>query len=238
MSRALGPVHEDAGLSALRAAQAFRHAGLTKPAGEETEPKLTLIDIAEKPSRRRMRVRDEIVLEIPAHRSAVRSDPWMKRRADSLGRAAARVDAAGRRFPARGASARLRQLAAAVAAGNRVGIGLFDQPDRPTADVIAALRREFAADELWLLDDPRSWSQIDAKREVAVVMPGRVRLGDSLPRTYPAGTATADARRDLIDIYTRPVTIIVPIRVDEIRVFDGARIGTRPPASDARDRVC
>ncbi|SDZ42538.1 hypothetical protein [Herbiconiux ginsengi] len=208
-------------------------------------------------SRRVSRDLATIELEFRAHRTAMHSDPWVKRRSEALGRAAARIDEA---VPGTGAAAHLHglseavlenrdgvityspgeavvhvdaplgtvvmmispdctsgeaaaNLGAALAVGNRVAVGLFDEPDRPTTEVLSALLGEFGDDDLWLLDAPASWSHIGSDRDLAVVVPGHVTVGETRPRRYPSEARSAESRRLLLDLYTRPITIVVPIRL-------------------------
>ncbi|MBF4571956.1 hypothetical protein ITJ64_05445 [Herbiconiux sp. VKM Ac-1786] len=90
-------------------------------------------------------------------------------------------------------------IAAALAAGNRVAVGLIDAPDRVLTSVLATLTGGLDHDEFWILgSDRRSWQQLGFGYVIVAISSAGVRVGES-PRQPHLRTAPLD----LIRRYTR-----------------------------------
>ncbi len=90
-------------------------------------------------------------------------------------------------------------IAAALAAGNRVAVGLIDAPGRVLTDVLGTLTGALALDEFWILgDDRHGWQELGDDHVVVAISSSGVRIGDQ-----PRLTHRPEIPLDLIHRYTR-----------------------------------
>lgn len=90
-------------------------------------------------------------------------------------------------------------IAAALAAGNRVAIGLIGLPDRVLTGVLATLTGGLDHDEFWILgQDRHGWQQLGHDQVIVAISAAGVRVGDSPRQPHHAGSPL-----DLIRRYTQ-----------------------------------
>jgi len=90
-------------------------------------------------------------------------------------------------------------IAAALAAGNRVAVGLIDAPGRTLTDVFATLTGSLAHTEFWILGDERQgWRQLGRDHVLVAISAAGVRVGDR-----PRLPHLAENPVELIHRYTR-----------------------------------
>lgn len=89
-------------------------------------------------------------------------------------------------------------IAAALAAGNHVAIGLIGTPDRVLTGVLATLTGGLDPDEFWILgQDRHGWQQLGHDHVVVAISAAGVRVGDRRRQPH-----TAAEPRVLVHRYT------------------------------------
>lgn len=98
-------------------------------------------------------------------------------------------------------------IAAALAAGNRVAIGLIDVPDRVLTSVLATLTGGLDHDEFWILgQDRHGWQQLGHEHVIVAISVTGVRVGDSPRQPHHLASPL-----DLIRRYSQVHRFAVPI---------------------------